>query len=372
MQLKPLNQQVVVLMGASKGMGRLTAHRFAAQGARVVAAARSEHALQTLVQEIEASGGTALAVPADTTRFEQVQAVADQAVEAFGRIDTWVHLAAVGIYARFDQLTPEEWQHVINVNLNGQAFGAMVALPHLKRQGRGALIHIASALGYRAAPLQSVYSASKHGMIGMIDALRVELMQQGIPVSVTTVLPASIDTTFYMQEETKLGIEASPIPPVYAPDLVADAILYAAEHPVRDIHVGTTSRVLSLLRNAPPQMLDSLMIAAGDRWQRTNIAKSSDGPDSVFAASGTYEQVPGRFSGPVLPFSLYPLLEMQPALVREASELVFTGFTSIVTGVVRGLEYVLLPPESPVRTPANQLPPQERATLPPSETVSQP
>ena len=137
MQLKPIEEQVVALMGASSGIGRETALRFARKGAKVVASARSEEGLDSLVQEIRGEGGEATAVVAEVTDFEQVKAVADRAVEEYGRLDTWVHLAAVGLFATFEQTTPEEFERVIDVNLMGQVYGAMAALPHIKREARG-------------------------------------------------------------------------------------------------------------------------------------------------------------------------------------------------------------------------------------------
>ena len=166
MQLKPIEEQVVVLMGASSGIGRETALRFARKGAKVMVSARGEEGLDSLVEEIRAEGGEATAVVADTSDFGQVEAVVDRAVEQYGRLDTWVHLAAVGLFATFEQTTSEEFERVVDVNLMGQVYGAMAALPHLKREGRGALIHISSVEAKRSFPFHSAYGASKHGIDG--------------------------------------------------------------------------------------------------------------------------------------------------------------------------------------------------------------
>ena len=147
MNLKPIDQQVVVVVGASSGIGRDTALRFAQKGAKVVVSARSKEGLATLVEEISAMGGSAIAVPADVADFNQVKEIAEKTIEHFGRLDTWVHLAATSVFATFDNVTPEEFKRVIDVNLMGQAYGAMVAIPYLKREGRGALIHITSMEG---------------------------------------------------------------------------------------------------------------------------------------------------------------------------------------------------------------------------------
>jgi NAD(P)-dependent dehydrogenase (short-subunit alcohol dehydrogenase family) len=242
MQLKPVEEQVVVLMGASSGIGRETALRFAERGARVVVSARSEEGLNSLVEEVRRKGGQATAMPAEVTDFEQVRAVADRAVVEYGRLDSWVHLAAVGLFATFEQTTPEEFARVIDVNLMGQVYGAMAALPHLKREGRGALIHISSVEAKRSFPFHSVYAASKHGIDGFLEALRVELRHEGWPISVTQVMPGTINTPFFDKGRTKLGVKPVGIPPIYEPKTVANIILYAAENPCATSSPGERPR----------------------------------------------------------------------------------------------------------------------------------
>src|SRR5215212_3024962 len=144
MRLKPVEEQVVALMGASSGIGREAALRFAKRGAKVVVSARGEEGLDSLVEEIRHESGEAMAVVTDTSEFEQVKAVAERAVEEYGRLDTWVHLAAVGLFATFEETTPEEFERVMDVTLLVKVYGAMAGLPHLKREGRGAVIHISS------------------------------------------------------------------------------------------------------------------------------------------------------------------------------------------------------------------------------------
>src|SRR5918995_279563 len=163
---------------------------------QVVVSARGEQGLDSLVDEIRRGGGETVAIPAEVTDFEQVKAVADRTVEEYGRLDTWVHLAAVGLFATFEQTTPEEFARVIDVNLMGQVYGAMAALPHIKREGRGDLIHISSVEAKRSFPFHSAYGASKHGIDGFLEALRVELKRDGWPISVTQVMPGTINTPF--------------------------------------------------------------------------------------------------------------------------------------------------------------------------------
>lgn len=215
MQLKPIAQQVVAVVGASSGIGRETALKFAKKGAKVVVSARSQPGLESLVDEIRNFGGEATAITADVSDFEQVKAIADKAIEQYGRLDTWVHCAAVSLYATFEETKPEEFKRIIDVNLMGQVHGAMAALPHLKREGRGALIHISSVEAKRSFPLQSAYAASKHAIDGFLEALRVELMHENLPISVTNVMPASINTPLFSKARTKLGVLPMGAPPIY-------------------------------------------------------------------------------------------------------------------------------------------------------------
>ena len=172
MKLKPVEGQVVVLMGASSGIGREAAKRFAARGAKVVVSARGTDGLDSLVAEIRADGGSASSIPADTTDFDAVRAVADGAVSEHGRLDSWVHLAGIGLWATFEDTTVEEFRRVIDVDLMGQVYGAKAALPHLRRTGRGALVHVSSIEARRALPFHSAYAPAKHGVDGFLEALR--------------------------------------------------------------------------------------------------------------------------------------------------------------------------------------------------------
>jgi len=294
-KLKPIAQQVVAIVGASSGIGRETALKFAAKGAKVVVAARSESGLISLVEEIKAAKGEATYILADVSNFDQVKAIADKAVATYGRLDTWVHAAATGILAPFEQITPEEFKRVIDVVLMGQVYGAMAALPYLKQEGRGALIHISSVEGRRSLPLQSPYSSAKHGLEGFLESLRVELQHENIPISVTSILPAVINTPYYNKVKTKLGVKPTGIPPYYQPSLVADAILYAAEHPTRDYIVGDVGRILDLLQRLSPSLVDTLLVLVGFQGQRTKEVKSEDAPNNVFAPIAGYDRVEGDF-----------------------------------------------------------------------------
>ena len=318
MQLKPVGEQVVALMGASSGIGREAALRFAGRGAKVVASARSEEGLDSLVDEIRAKGGEATAVVADTSDFDQVKAVADRAAEEYGRLDTWVHLAAVGLFATFEQTTPEEFGRVIDVNLMGQVYGAMAALPHLKREGRGALIHISSVEAKRSFPFHSAYGASKHGIDGFLEALRVELKHEGWPISVTQVLPGTINTPFFDKGRSKLGVKPVGIPPIYEPETVANIILYAAENPARDLVSGGAAQALIVNQRLSPRMLDAILATrAGFSPQMTDEPRSEDDPDNLYAPIRGHDTAKDGFRA--LSRSLYNWLEMHPTATRVAA-----------------------------------------------------
>jgi NAD(P)-dependent dehydrogenase (short-subunit alcohol dehydrogenase family) len=315
MRLKPVEEQVVVVMGASSGIGRETALRFAERGARVVLSARGKVGLDSLAEEIRREDGEATPVVADTSEYEQVKAVADRAVEEYGRLDTWVHLAAVGLFATFEQTTPEEFKRVIDVNLMGQVYGAMAALPHLKREGRGALIHISSVEAKRSFPFHSAYGASKHGIDGFLEALRVELKHEGWPISVTQVMPGTINTPFFDKGRTKLGVKPVGVPPIYEPETVANIILYAAENPARDLVSGGAAQALILNQRLSPRMLDAILATrAGFSPQKTEEPRSENDPDNLYAPIQGHDTTRNGFRA--LSRSLYNWLQIHPTAKR--------------------------------------------------------
>src|SRR4051794_15218296 len=202
---RPLRQQTVVLTGASSGIGKVTAVELGRRGANVVLAARNEEALRDAARAVEAAGGRAEVVPTDVADREQVDRLAARAVARFGRIDTWGNDAAVSLYAAVEDATAEEIEQVLRVNLLGAIYGMKAALPVMKRQGEGTIVNVASVLGRMSVPLQSAYCASKHGLIGFADSLRVELAREGSRVEVVTVLPTSMDTPFFDHARARLG-----------------------------------------------------------------------------------------------------------------------------------------------------------------------
>ena len=296
MKLRRIDEQVVVLFGASSGIGREAALQFAERGARVVVAARRGDALESLAQDIRMRGGIAAAIPAEVTDWAQVKAVADDAARRFGRIDTWVHLASVSVYAPFELTEPEEFARIVDVNLVGAAYGAKAALPYLK-ESEGSLIMITSVEAVQAIPFHSAYAASKHGLRAMTEVIRMELEAEGAAVNVANIMPSSINTPFFDVAKTKLGVKPRGVPPVYEPAVVARAILYAATHPTRDIAAGGAGKSFILLKRISPWLADQIMKAAGLALQKTNEAKGPDAPNNLF------EPIPGGPVGPQGSFS---------------------------------------------------------------------
>ncbi|RYG66785.1 SDR family NAD(P)-dependent oxidoreductase [bacterium] len=283
--LKPLDQQVIVITGASSGIGLTTAHSAVKAGAKLVVTARSKQTLDGLVAKIEADGGEAIAVVADIGVKEEVQKVADAAIARFGRIDTWVNDAGLGIFGKLEEVSDEDNRRLFDTNFWGIVYGSQVALPHLKKQG-GALINLGSEVSEGVIPLQGMYAASKHAVKGFTDALRVELEIDEAPVSVILIQPTAVDTPFpqhaanYMDEEPKLPT------PMIDPQKVADAILRAATHGGRDVKVGVMSIVDTLAANLVPGLADKMFKAQKDRQQYDEPPRHSEGALHAPAESG--------------------------------------------------------------------------------------
>jgi NAD(P)-dependent dehydrogenase (short-subunit alcohol dehydrogenase family) len=279
--LKQVEEQVIVITGASSGIGLVTAKMAAARGARVLLAARNESDLGRAVEEIRRRGGRAVYAAADVAIEQDVARVAETAVREYGRIDTWVNNAAVAVYGRLMDLPVADMRRQFDVNYWGQVYGSRAAVPHLRGQG-GVLINVASALADRAIPLQGNYCAAKHALKAFSDSLRMELEEEGAPISVTLVKPGSIDTPLFDKARTLLGVEPQPVPPVYAPELVARAILHCAERPVRDVVVSGMGKVLSLAGTVVPRLTDRFMKRNTFEAQKTDRAVGRDRPDNLF------------------------------------------------------------------------------------------
>lgn len=259
-KLKPLADQVIVITGASSGIGLATARKAAKAGAAVVLAARNGEALRAICEDINAQGGRAHSVVADVGAPEDVDKIARAAIARFDRFDTWVNDAGVGLYGELADTSAADHERLFRTNYFGVVNGSLEAVKHFRANHRaGAVINVGSSLSDVAAPLMGAYSASKHAVKGFTDALRLEVLREKIPVSVTLIKPSSVSTPFAEHARNLTDAPASPRAPRYAPEVVADAILHAAAHPVRDIAVGAGARPLAIGSAAAPIVIDKVL-----------------------------------------------------------------------------------------------------------------
>ena len=256
---RQLQNAVVVITGASSGIGRATALRMAKHGAAVVVAARRDEVLQEVAEECEREGGHSLAVPTDVTNEESVAALARTVMERFGRIDVWINNAAVSLFARFEDAPPEAFRRVIDTNLFGYVYGARTVLPSFRQRGRGVLINNASIYGLVGAPYLSAYITTKFAVRGFSECLRLELRDTP-NIHVCTILPASIDTPIFQHAANYTGRAVKPLRPVYPAEKVADAIVQCALYPRREVIVGNAGRGMAVLHAVVPALYERLSI----------------------------------------------------------------------------------------------------------------
>jgi short-subunit dehydrogenase len=316
MHLKPLDQQVMVITGASSGIGLVTARMAAERGARLVLVARGGDALRQLADEIQAAGGHAVPVVADVGQQDEVRRIAAAAVERFGGFDTWVNDAGVSIYGRLLDVPIEDMRRLFDTNLWGVVHGSREAARHLRERG-GAIINIGSVLSDIAVPLQGIYSASKHAVKGFTDALRMELDAEGAPVAVTLIKPSAIDTPYVDHAKNYMDMAAQIPPPVYAPETVAEAILHCAEHPERDLVIGGGGRGMIALGERMPRMTERVLERAMFGLQRRAGPPRPRWQSGLDRPSGTLAER-GSYDGPVRESSLYTQAVMHPTRARAA------------------------------------------------------
>jgi short-subunit dehydrogenase len=280
MKLKPVSEQVILITGATSGIGLTTARMAAKKGARMVLVARNREALEELTGELTTSGARAIYAEADVADEAALQKAAQEAIQRFGRIDTWVNNAGVSIYGKITEISLEDQRRLFETNFWGVVIGSRIAVEHMSSRG-GALINVGSVLSDRAISLQGTYSASKHAVKGFTDALRMELEQDKLPISVSLIKPSGINTPYTEHAKNYMDQEATLPPPVYAPDLVAEAILHCAENNVRDFTVGE-GKFLGAIGHLAPRLMDKIMEKDMSQRQFKDNPKPSSQADSLY------------------------------------------------------------------------------------------
>lgn len=282
-KLRNISEQVMVITGATSGIGLCTARMAAEQGARLVLVARSSDALDQLASELRRKGTQAATVVADVGNVADVERIGQTAMERFGRIDTWVNNAGISVYGRCEEVPLEDQQRVLQTNFWGAVYGSLEAVRRMKTRGGGALINIGAAESDRAIPLQGIYCASKQALRAYTDTLRMELEEEQAPISVTLIRPSSVDTMFTVHAKNFMDKEPALPAPLFAPDVVAKTIVYAAQHPKRDVFVGVRCKMLSLGSVTVPGILDRVMRKRSFNQQQSTAESAPGRHDALYA-----------------------------------------------------------------------------------------
>lgn len=266
-KLKRLHQQTIVITGASSGIGLATAKLAAQRGANVVLSSRNEADLRRVTEEIKAEGGRATYAVADVANPLELDEVARVAVQTYGGIDTWVNNAGISIFGKLTDMPLEDKRRLFDVNFWGVVNGCRTAVQHLRERG-GAIVNIGSVVSDVAVPLQGIYSASKHAVQGYSNALRMELEHDRVPITISLVKPSAIDTPYLEHARNYMEEAPSFPPPVYAPEIVAEAIVRCAEKGFREITVGGGGRMMTMLGAVAPRLSEKYMEVAMFRQQK--------------------------------------------------------------------------------------------------------
>jgi NAD(P)-dependent dehydrogenase (short-subunit alcohol dehydrogenase family) len=273
---RDLHEKVIVVTGASSGVGRAVARAAGEHGAKVALIARGLDGLEAAAREIEDAGGESLVLPLDLADSKAVDAAADRIVATWGRIDIWVNDAMVSVFAPISEMTPEEYRRVIEVNYLGTVHGTLSALRHMRRVDSGMIVQIGSALAYRSIPLQSAYCASKAAIRGFTDSLRCELSHEQSRIKVMMLQLPAVNTPQFEVVRNKLGKHARPVPPTYQPEVIARAVLYAIAHPSREMWIGWTTIKAIIGQRFIPGILDRYLGEMAWNAQVTNRLPPTD------------------------------------------------------------------------------------------------
>ncbi|HYZ90262.1 MAG TPA: SDR family oxidoreductase [Myxococcales bacterium] len=301
---RPLREQVVVVTGASSGVGRAIARAFGAAGCRVGLIARTREALANAAREVREAGGEGLPLPLDVSDAAAVDRAADEVAERWGRIDTWVNDAMVSVFSPVSETKADEYRRVTEVNYLGTVYGTLAALRHMRRAGEGTIIQIGSALVYRSIPLQSAYCASKAAIRGFTDSLRCELAHEKSRIRVTMLQLPAVNTPQFEVVRTRLPRHPKPVPPIYQPEVIAHAVLRVARRPARELWLAPSAIKAILGQRIIPGLLDRYLGRIGYDAQQTDEPIPPARPDNVFQPLPGDRGAHGRFDAEARPRSL--------------------------------------------------------------------
>jgi NAD(P)-dependent dehydrogenase (short-subunit alcohol dehydrogenase family) len=289
-------EPVVVITGGTAGVGRATARRFAGSGARIAVLARGQDRLEATARELSGLGArAALAIRCDVAEPAQVFAAAAQIEQELGPIDIWINNAMTTVFGRFRSLTPEQYERVTRVTYLGYVWGTRAALDHMIPRNRGTIVQVGSALAYRSIPLQSAYCGAKHAIVGFTDSIRSELLHDGVAVALTCVHLPAVNTPQFSWCLNKLPYEPEPVPPIFQPEIIADAIFHAAHHPRREVYLGWPTVKAVFGQRLAPGYADRYLARHGFSDQTTDEPRDPTRPANLFAPVPGDPGAHGRF-----------------------------------------------------------------------------
>jgi NAD(P)-dependent dehydrogenase (short-subunit alcohol dehydrogenase family) len=311
-----MNQGSVVITGASAGIGRATAELFGRRGARVALIARGQDGLNGAADAVRAAGGTALPLQADVADFAAVDQAAERAETELGPIDIWVNVAFTSVFAPFTEISPDEFRRVTEVTYLGYVYGTMAALRRMAPRDRGTIVQVGSALGYRAIPLQSAYCGAKHAVNGFTESVRTELMHDHSNVRITVVQMPAVNTPQFSWVRSRLPRHPQPVPPIYQPEVAAQGVLFAAEHPERKEYWvgGSTAATIFGQKFAAP-LLDRYLARTGYDSQQTD--QPATGQSNLWQPA---DQLPGTDHGAHGEFDDQATSDSEQLKAAEAAE----------------------------------------------------
>jgi short-subunit dehydrogenase len=302
--------KVVVVTGASAGVGRAVVNEFARQGAHIGLIARGRERLEAAKREIEEAGGKALVLPTDVADAKQVDEAAERIEQELGPIDVWVNVAMTTIFAPFLEITPDEFKRATEVTYLGQVYGTMAALKRMHARNRGVIVQVGSALAYRSIPLQSPYCGAKHAIIGFTDSIRSELIHDKSNVHITAVMLPAMNTPQFSWCRTRLPRHPQPVPPIFQPEVAARAIVWAANHKRREVYVGWPTVEAIYAQEIAPSFADRYLAKHAYDGQQTSEPVSRDRPDNLFEPAPGEHAAHGIFDKRAKSYSAQSLLNL--------------------------------------------------------------